>query len=224
MILKGNLILLILTVAAPGPWAESVKLPSPEYSSRVSLEEAIYKRRSIRSFRSESLTLAQISQLLWAAGGKTIDGVTGPSRSYPSAGGIYPLEIYLVVGNISALQQGIYKYSWRDHSLRMVKSGDYRKSLARAALNQIFIEQAPATIVFAVLYRKTARIYGNRGIVRYVHMDAGHAAQNVYLQAAAMGLGTVAVGAFDDRPVKKLLDLSQEDPIYLLPLGRPYHD
>ncbi len=221
------LFIFLLVTIGPRLWAdpeESITLPPPEYSSKVSLEEAIYKRRSVRSFMNESLTLSEISQLLWAAGGKTIDGVTGPSRSYPSAGGIYPLEIYLVVGKIGGLQQGIYKYYWRDHNLKMVKQGDYRNPLARAALKQSFIEQAPVTIVLTVFYRKTSRVYGKRGTMRYVPMDAGHAAQNISLQAVAMGLGSVPVGAFDDRSVKKLLNLSQEDPLYLIPVGRPSHD
>ena len=224
MFLKSNLILLILTMASAQSWADPVALPPPEYSSKVSLEEAIFKRKSVRSFRDDALTLAEISQLLWSAGGKTIDALTGPSRSHPSAGGIYPLEIYLVVGKVRGLKQGIYKYFWQDHTLQMVKSGDHRSSLAGAALNQLFIEQAPVTIVLTALYSKTTRVYGNRGTIRYVPMDAGHAAQNLYLQAAALGLGTVSVGAFDDRSVKEVLSLSREDPLYLLPVGKPSHD
>lgn len=156
MFLKSNLILLIFTVAGGQPWADPVALPPPEYSSKVSLEEAIFKRKSVRSFRDDALTLAEISQLLWSAGGKTIDALTGPSRSHPSAGGIYPLEIYLVVGKVRGLKQGIYKYFWREHTLQMVKSGDHRSFLAGAALKQLFIEQAPVTIVLTALYRKTA--------------------------------------------------------------------
>ncbi|HUV08337.1 MAG TPA: SagB/ThcOx family dehydrogenase [Spirochaetia bacterium] len=187
----------------------------------LSLEECIHRRTSVRSFLKLSLRLDEISQLLWAAGGMTVDGITGPSRSSPSAGGIYPLSIYLVAGRVEGLRDGLYRYAWRDHTLELRKPGDLRDSLARAALSQMFIAEAPATIVIAGDYSKTIRKYGNRGKDRFVPMDAGHAAENLCLQAVAIDLGTVTVGAFDDRAVKRVLDLTEEEPLYLLPFGRP---
>ncbi len=137
---------------------ESLSLTPPKYSSAFSLEEAIYERRSVRFFRDEALKIQEVSQLLWAAGGKTGAGLTGASRSCPSAGGIYPLEIYLVAGMVEGLKAGIYRYYWQDHSVRLLKPGDYRASLAGAALLQEFIERAPATLVITAMYRKTARV------------------------------------------------------------------
>ncbi len=144
------------------------------------------------------------------AGGKNIDGLTGASRSAPSAGGIYPVEIYLVAGRVKGLCPGIYRYSWQDHSLHLEKAGDHRVALAVAALNQGFIARAPICLVLTAYYRKTESKYGQRGILRYVPMDAGHAAQNVCLQAEAPGLGAVPVGAFLDREVEKVLDRKTE--------------
>jgi SagB-type dehydrogenase family enzyme len=200
---------------------KEIKLPPPEYKGRVSVEEAIFRRRSVRSFRAEPLTIKEVSQLLWAAGGKNIDGVTGATRTYPSAGGIYPLEIYLVCGDVEGLPSGIYRYRWRDHSISLVKSGDFRRSLTRAALGQRMIAQAPASFVFTALYSRTVMAYGKRGRVRYVPMDVGGAGENLHLQAVALGLGTVIIGAFRDRSVKKILEIEDEEPLYIMPVGRP---
>ena len=113
-------VLLFLLLAAECPADEVIALPSPRRAGKISLEQAIYNRRSVRDFKRSALSLGEVSQLLWAAGGKNIDGLTGASRSAPSAGGIYPVEIYLVAGRVKGLSKGIYKYSWRDHSLRLV--------------------------------------------------------------------------------------------------------
>jgi SagB-type dehydrogenase family enzyme len=198
-----------------------IDLPSPVHAGNVSIEESIYSRKSIRSFQSDALDLQTVSQLLWATGGKTVDGITGPSRSFPSAGGIYPIEIYIVVGRAQGIKEGLYRYSWQEHRLILAKEGDLRGPLAHAALDQMFIEEAPITIVLTAYYQKTTRIYGNRGAERYVPMDAGHAAQNLYLQASALRLGTVAVGSFHDASVKQVLGLKREEPLYLLPVGKP---
>lgn len=198
-----------------------VKLPSPKYKSDTSAEEAIFKRRSIRRYKDEALGLQEVSQLLWAAGGKTIDGVTGATRAYPSAGGIYPLEIYLVVGNVKGVSPGAYHYSWHDHTLSLRKEGDLRQELTAASLNQRMVLEAPVSLVFAAVYSRTTLRYGKRGELRYVPMDVGGAGQNVHLQAESLGLGTVIIGAFSDRAVKKVLELKDEEPLYLMPVGRP---
>jgi SagB-type dehydrogenase family enzyme len=200
---------------------ESIFLTEPRHFGDVSLEQAIYERKSIRSFKDSSLRFDQLSQLLWAASGKTIDGITGPSRSAPSAGGLYPLELFAVIGKVKGLKPGMYRYSWKDHSVRLEKEGDLRAELARAALNQLFIQDAPLIIVITAVYERTARKYGRRGTSRYVYMDAGHAAQNIFLQTVALGLGTVTVGAFMDHEVKKLLNVRDEDPILIMPIGWP---
>ncbi len=200
---------------------ESIRLPSPRHRSEVSVEEAIFKRRSIRDYKDEPLTLEEVSQLLWSAGGETIDGITGATRAYPSAGGIYPLEIYLVAGNVRGLTNGIYHYRWQEHTIILVKVGDFRRQLMGAALGQGMVADAPASLVFTAVYSRTTRRYGKRGEIRYVPMDMGGAGQNVHLQAEALGLGTVIIGAFGDEAVKKVLGVKDEEPLYIMPVGRP---
>ena len=199
----------------------SIRLPSPEHKGRVSVEEAIFKRRSTRRYKDEPLTLKEISQLLWAAGGETVDGITGATRAYPSAGGIYPLEIYLIVGEVEGLVAGIYHYKWQDHTIALIKEGDFRQQLMRAALGQRVVADAPISIVVTAIYSRTTRKYGKRGEARYVPMDMGGAGQNVHLQAEALRLGTVTIGAFGDEAVKEVLEVKDEEPLYIIPVGKP---
>ena len=189
---------------------DTVPLPPAAAIGKLSLEQAVAQRRSCRHFRADPLTLAQVSQLLWAAQGITHDREL---RAAPSAGACYPLELYLVCAD------GVFRFLPRQHALVKTAGDDRRQVLARAALGQSFIAQAPATIAFAAVYERTTKRYGERG-VRYVHMDAGAAAENVHLQAEALDLGSVAVGAFDDDEVGKALDLpNDEHAIYLIPVG-----
>ena len=201
--------------------ATEITLPEPQVRGETSVEQAILERRSVRRFTSDELTLNQVSQILWAAGGVTVDGVTGPTRAYPSAGGIYPLEIYLVAGAVKALEPGVYKYDWRKHSITLIKKGDVRAALSRASLGQRMIQEAPITIVVTAFSGKVKRRYGERGVTRYVSMDAGHLGQNVHLQAQSMGLGTVMVGAFTDDSVAEVLGVKDDTPIYIMPVGKP---
>ncbi len=194
-----------------------ITLPEPKYDSDISVEEAILNRRSIRDYTSQALTLPEVSQLLWAA-----QGITDPGgkRGAPSAGATYPLEIYIVVGDVEGVAEGIYRYNPHQNELIKVLDGEHRKALAGAALNQQFIAEAPLDIVITAIYERTTDRYGDRGI-RYVHMEAGHAAQNVYLQAVALNLGTVVVGAFHDDQVTKIMALpDNEVPLYIMPVGR----
>lgn len=223
----GGVILLIVIVLLPRGRCKStskeeqmvtIKLPTPQHDSKVSVESALLKRRSIRNFKDEPLTLSQVSQLLWAA-----QGETNPRgfRTAPSAGATYPLETYIVVGNVQGLSVGIYKYRPHGHELIRTVPGDKRKNLSRAALGQSWVSAAPAVMVFSAVYGRTTGRYGDRGIM-YIHMEAGHAAQNVSLQAISLGLGTVMVGAFHDRNVKSVLSLgADERPLYLVPIGKP---
>lgn len=206
--------------AEEGEKVEHVILPEPETRGDVSVEEAILKRRSTRSYEQGALTLREASQLLWAAVGKTVDGISGPTRAYPSAGAYHPLEAYLVVGDVEGLSSGVYRYNWRDHSLTLVIEGDVRNDLTDAALRQAMIKDAPASIVFTAVFSRTTLRYGQRGEVRYVPMDAGAAFQNVHLQAQALGLGTVIIGAFSDEGVKEVLNLEDEIPLGIMPVGR----
>ena len=197
--------------------SETIKLPEPVQDSKTSIEKAIRKRRSVRSFTEGSLTLAEVSQLLWAA-----QGITSPRglRTAPSAGALYPLEMYLAAGNVDALPDGVYRYRPVRHELVRVIAGDKRPELCAAAFGQTSVRNAAAVIVFAAVYERTTVKYGDRGIP-YVHMETGHAAQNVFLQAVPLNLGTVVIGAFYDAGVRKALRMSdREQPLYIMPVGR----
>ena len=192
-------------------------LPAPILDGPVSLEQCLHKRRCQRRFSAASLTLQEISQLAWAAQG--ITSARG-QRTCPSAGALYPLELLVIAGNVRDLGAGVYRYAPKGHELLMAAQGDARPALAEAGLGQSFIQDAAANLLFTAIYERTTGKYGRRGI-RYVHMEAGHAAQNVCLQAAALGLGTVMVGAFRDDRVKEVLNLApDEEPLYILPVGR----
>lgn len=195
-----------------------ISLPPPRLKSDISVEEALLHRRSHRSFASSPLSLQEVAQLLWAAQGVT-DKAFG-FRTAPSAGALYPLEVYFVAGQVEGLPPGVYRYLPEEHVLCEVLQGDRREELFRVALLQRWVKEAPGVLVFTAIYERTTRKYGERGI-RYVHMEAGHAAQNVYLQAEALGLGTVVVGAFEDGGVQRVLGLPvNEQPLYLMPVGR----
>ena len=206
------------TAPTPTPRPETtLKLPEPRLKSAVSLEEALFKRRSIREYSDLPFTLEEVSQLLWAAQGVTSEW---GGRTAPSAGALYPLELYLVVGNVDNLPPGVYKYRPKRHELVQVKAKDVRDELCSAALGQAWIKEGAIDIVIAAVYERTTRKYGDRG-VRYVHMEAGHAAQNIYLQAAALDLGMVTVGAFHDDRVKEITGMLEDEiPLYVIPVGR----
>jgi SagB-type dehydrogenase family enzyme len=190
-----------------------MKLPAPRKTHGLSLEEAIERRRSVREFSDVALTDAEHGQLLWAAQGVTHR--TMGLRAAPSAGALYPLEAYLVTGS------GVFHYEPRAHQLRQTVSGDVRKALSGAALRQEAVRDAPAVVVLAGVYERTAKKYGARA-ERYVLMEAGHAAQNLLLQAVSLGLAAVPIGAFDDDEVQRLLNLPKNHrPLYLLPVGHP---
>jgi SagB-type dehydrogenase family enzyme len=192
-----------------------IKLPSPDTVGRITVEQALWHRRSVRVFTDESLTVEQVGQLLWAAQGLN-KGAN--RRTAPSAGATYPMELYVATGKVEGLRPGLYHYRFDGHALERKRAGDIKEDLAAAALNQRSIAAAPAVLVLAADYSRTAKRYGER-TSRYVYMEAGHVGENVHLQCEALGLGTVMIGAFDDSQVKKLLGI-QEDPLYIMPVGR----
>lgn len=197
---------------------QDIDLPEPSADGDTSLEAAIRERRSVREFSKRELSLAEVGQLLWAAQGVTSrDGL----RTAPSAGALYPLEIYLVAGDVDSLPAGVYHYRPKGHRLQFLAEGDSRKALATAALDQSWVRRAPAVLVIAGVYDRSAKKYGQRAR-RYTRIETGHAAQNVYLQATALGLGTVIVGAFEDAEVGEVLGLpSDHAPLALMPVGHP---
>lgn len=198
-----------------------ISLPEIKKESQTSVEEALLNRRSYRSFLEKELSISQISQLLWSAYG--ITEVESGFKTTPSAGALYPLEIYIVINQENKdLDKGVYKYNNKNHKLFKLKSNSIKEELTQAALGQDSILQAPVVLVIAGDYQISTSRYGDRGH-RYVYMEAGHAAQNVYLQVVSLNLGTVVIGAFDDEKVKNLLNLKEnEEVFYLMPIGEIY--
>lgn len=187
-----------------------IKLPLPVRKGNMSLEETIQQRRSIREYTSADISLSELSQLVWAAQGITS---TQGLRTVPSAGALYPLEVYIV--NIT----GVYHYNTLNHSLEKIRSEDVQKNLTKAALNQDSVRQAPLKLVIMGVYERAATKYGERA-ERYVHLEAGHAAQNVLLECTSLGLGAVPIGAFDDSMVREVLEISpDQQPLYIIPIG-----
>lgn len=193
--------------------SKDIRLPKPTEKGSVSIEETLSRRRSVRDYKKGPLNLKEVSQLLWAGSGKNLH-----RRTSPSAGATYPLEVYLVVGEVEGMKPGLYHYTCSTHSLEQVGEEDLRKRLCRAALEQRMIERAPVSIIISADYSRTTAHYGQRG-VRYVHMEVGHVGQNISLQAVALNFGTVMIGAFDDREVKEVLGI-KEEPLYIIPVGK----
>lgn len=195
----------------------TVKLPEPEHDSDYALERSLLERRSTRTFSDGPLNLEEISQLLWAT-----QGITDARgfRTAPSAGALYPLEVYVVVGKVETLAPGIYRYYPDEHLLSSTITGDKRKALSDASLSQGSITEGAVSIIITAVYSRTTVKYGDRG-VRYVHIEVGHAAQNLCLQATSMGLGLVTIGAFDDQQIADLLHLPDDEQVlYVIPVGR----
>ncbi len=183
-----------------------VSLAVPARRSEVSVEDAIAMRKSRRAFKRSALKKSDLSMLVWAA------------RRVPSAGAIYPLELYLVIGAVEDIKPGVY-HVMDDSTMELHRDGDLRTELAIACLRQMFIADAALSIVITAEYERTTRRYGERGI-RYVYMEAGHVSQNIYLECEALGLATVAIGAFHDEEVANVLDIPEAHrPIYLMPVG-----
>jgi SagB-type dehydrogenase family enzyme len=196
---------------------EVVRLTDPSLEGALSVEAALRARRSVREYHDAPLTLGEVSQLLWAAQGIThADGL----RTAPSAGALYPLEVHLVVGEIEGIDPGVYRYRPNGHSVVKVRGGDCRGDLAAAALDQEQVARCAVVLVLSAVYERVTGKYAERG-VRYADMEAGLVAENVHLQVAGLGLGTVIVGAFEDDRVRSILGMVvNETPLLLLPVGR----
>lgn len=209
--------------------ALSFQLPSPRTTGTMSVEEALSLRRSHRSYTDESITSEDLSQILWAAYGVTKPtsnpNVPGGLRTAPSAGATYPLNIYVLIGKVKGIETGYYRYVPDGHKVIRISDKDLRQDLCSAAFNQEMIKKAPASLFFTATFSRATKRYGDRAIKRYVCMDLGHSAQNVYLQAEALHLGTCAIGAFDDAAVKKVMQVSdEEEALYIMPVGKYFHE
>jgi SagB-type dehydrogenase family enzyme len=197
---------------------ERISLPEPDRSGAMTVEAAIDRRRSRRSFRPDALSRAALGQLLWSMQGRTGGGAL---RAAPSAGATYPLEIFAAAGpgGVEGLEAGVYRYLSEDHEIVLHRPGDVRQALARSALNQLWVLQAPVCVVVAADFRRTTNRYGQRGI-RYVLIEVGHAAGNLQLQAESLGLASVAVGAYRDEDAAAVLDIGPPlEILYIIPVG-----
>jgi SagB-type dehydrogenase family enzyme len=200
--------------------ADTVALPAPSLDGDVSVERSIANRRSRREYGTDPLSRRDLGQLLWAAQGVT-RRVSG-YRVAPSAGALYPLEVYVVVGTpgVEGLEPGVYRYRPRRHELAMGEAGDVQQELRRASVDQEFVATAAVDLVVCAVDARTTAKYGQRGRRRYVPMEAGHVGQNVYLQAESLGLATVTVGAFDDDRVREAVGApADQRPLYVVPVG-----
>lgn len=194
-----------------------MKLPRPKTEGRVSVERSILNRRTVRSFRAAPLSLEQLSQLLWAAQGVT--GALGTKRAAPSAGALYPMDVYAAAGEVRGLDAGVYHYVPREHRLDRKGEGDLRKAVSKASLSQMWMAEAPLSLVITAEYERITGKYGRRGN-RYAMIEAGHIGQNIFLQAVALGLAAGIVGAFNDQDLAKVLRLPRKRlPLLVMPVG-----
>ncbi|HYA92920.1 MAG TPA: SagB/ThcOx family dehydrogenase [Thermodesulfobacteriota bacterium] len=197
----------------------SMSLPTPSSDGKVSLEKAIKERRTIRDFRERTLSLNHLSQLLWAA-----QGITDPTmgrRAAPSGGALYPLDIYILIGEngVEKMEAGIYHYLPKEHSVSVISKGDRRREISSASLSQMWMAKAPVIFIITAEYKRVTGKYGERG-VRYALIEVGHASQNLFLEAEALGLGAGIVGAFNDLEVSKMADLPpKHEPLLIMPVG-----
>jgi len=188
-----------------------LQLPKPILKGSKSLEECIYERESVRSYKEKVIEIEEISQILWATQGKK-----GSKRTVPSAGATYPLEIYVTIKN-----KGYFYYNYSKHVLEYITDKDLSNKLVEASWNQHFIAEAYLNVIICAIFERTIERYGQRG-VRYVYIEVGHCAQNVHLEAVALGLCSVPIGAFEDDKVKEVLKLKKQiEPLYIIPIGHP---
>ncbi len=195
---------------------EVIALPEVERRGAGSFSDLMYKRRSVRSFVQGQMTLDQVSKLLFAA-----QGITRQDRfrTVPSAGALYPLEVYIVTGPVQNLESGIYKYQSQDHQLMQISTGDKRRELARESFGQMWVSEAQTILVICAVYERVTSKYGQRG-VQYVHIEAGCAAQNVSLEGYNLGLGSTVVGAFSDSGISEVIKADKkEKPLIVMPVG-----
>ncbi|MFH1312824.1 MAG: SagB/ThcOx family dehydrogenase [Candidatus Eisenbacteria bacterium] len=200
-----------------------VDLPEPSLVG-MSVEEAIAGRRSVRSYSDESLSLEELSQILYAAQGVTGQRGEVGLRSAPSAGATYPMEIYVFVNRVAGLDSGVYRYLPPGHAVELIRAGSYGDSLAAACLGQSMPRGAAVSFVLAAVPERTTASYGSRG-VRYIYMEAGHISQNICLESTSLGLGAVPIGAFNDVEVDRLIgvDGETEFSIYVNSIGKTVH-
>ena len=203
--------------------AAGISLPVPSHKGTITVEEALKARRTHRSFKARSLTLKQLSQILWGAYGVTATVSGYYLKTAPSAGGLYPIDIYTVVGEggVDTLAPGVYHFRPENHSIKCVKQGDVRAAVATHSVHQMWMAEAPVMLVITGEYARCTIKYGPRGVT-YTHIEAGHVGQNIFLQAEALGLKSGIVGAFNNKQIIKTMGIpTNHDPLLIMPVGFP---
>lgn len=218
-------ILGIAVVLTPLTWAQTeIQLPKPSLTGNMSVEAAMTRKKSVRAFSPIALGQGQVSQLLWSANGVLpLDAISSATtKVLPSAGALYPLEVFLVTGpnTVEGIAAGTYQYDASKHGLKLLSAGDNRTALAQAAFSQMWLARAPAILIIGAVFSRTTAKYGNKGI-QYVFMEAGNSNQNVYLEGEALGLKVATVGAFNEAQVSSVLKLPSDiTPLLLIGLGK----
>jgi len=197
----------------------SIALPKPSLDGKISVEKAIKQRRTVRDFQERSLFLDHLSQLLWSAQGIT-DSTRG-RRAAASGGALYPLDVYVLIGEhgVEKIEAGVYHYLPKEHSVLLMAKGDHRGEIASASLSQMWMVRAPVIFIITAEYKRITGKYGERGI-QYALIEVGHVGQNLFLQTEALGLGAGIVGAFNDSEVSKVVGVPAEhEPLLIMPVG-----
>jgi len=211
--------LALVSGAAFAQTPPSIALPAPRIEGKVSVEKALHDRRSLRTPAADALSLADVGQLCWAAQGTTDDK---GHRTAPSAMGTYPLELYVLAGNVTGLAPGLYRYGTAKHELLPLRTGDRRAELVEKAIGQAWIAKAPAVFVLTgVAARVVAKVKDENRAAGFVAQESGLAAQAFFLQATALGLGSTFVGGYKPEPTREVLGLpAGEEPLAVLPVGK----
>jgi SagB-type dehydrogenase family enzyme len=198
-----------------------ISLPKPEFSPDIQFWDIINKRHTTRAFKNEPLSIMDLSQLLFGMSGLTRIFPKFAFRTVPSAGALFPIEIYAIINDVSGIEQGIYHYNIEKHELEYLKQGDFRKSVADACYGQRMIAKSAVNFIWTAMIERTRINYAERAY-RYIYLDCGHLGQNFYLVAEALRLNACVVGAYYDDEINKILDLDEkkEFAIYMGVVGK----
>lgn len=205
--------------------SKHIVLPPPLLDEGEGLWSTLRKRRSIRAYTEEPISMTELSQILWATQGITGHAGDHLLRTAPSAGALYPIETYLSINRAEGIEQGLYHYNPPHHQLDLIREGDFGKEIRRGALDQQIAERAAVNFLWSAVFERSKWKYLQRAY-RYIFLDAGHIAQNLALAAEAMKLGSCQIGAIYDDELNGLfhLDGTNESIIYISSVGRPARD
>ena len=202
------------------PSSKNVQLPVQFQEGTIRFTEVLQRRKSIRAFSAQPLTMIDLAFLLWASTGIQRIEHGYEFRTAPSAGALYPIETYVAVNNVEDVEKGIYHYNIKNHSLEQIKTGDFGNKLAHAALNQKICADASVVFIWTAVFMRSKWKYAQRAY-RYAYLDAGHIAQNLALAATSITCGSCQIGAFFDDEINSIvgIDGTEESSIYISGVG-----